>query len=119
MTRLILVLPETISNSSEDEWSELRSSISQYPLYKPVFVRVSDGDREDWGMNETTYVVEHASLSDGLARSDPPHWCQNPTDQLVNSLIHLSHFWLRDILGPLAKMHRPPHHDTPTPLYRN
>lgn len=60
--------------------------------------------------DETQYVVEHGPLPNNLVWFDIPHWCQNPTDlQIVNSMIHLAPFWLRDILAPLSKLYRPLH----------
>ena len=123
MTRLVPVLSEIIPTSRKDEWSELRSLIFETPFYKCVSVKISNGEREDWDMkayDEKQYVVEHEPLWDGLAQSVPPHWCQNPTDfQLVNSLMHVSPPWLREILGPLSKLYRPLRFNLPNPQFRN
>ena len=125
MTRLVRLLSGIISNSREDEWSELRSLISRNPFFKPVLVKISDGEREDWDMkpyDEGEYVIEDEPLWQGIARSAPPHcqWCQNPTDsQLVNSLMRLSPPWLRDILGPLSLLYKPLRRDLPSPQFRN
>ena len=113
MTRLVVLLSGIISNSREDRWSELRSLHSKNPFYKPVLVRISDGERVDWDLNaynEGDYIIEDEPLWQGLVGSVPPHWCQNPTDlQLVNRSIRLSPFWLREMLLSLANLYRPLH----------
>ena len=75
MTRLVVLLSKIIAKSHDEGWSDLRESLSLYPMYKWVLVRISDGDRTDWDHNpydEATYALEHEPLPDNIARLDIP-----------------------------------------------
>ncbi|KAA8892715.1 hypothetical protein FN846DRAFT_982338 [Sphaerosporella brunnea] len=75
VTRLVVLISGVISLSDDDKWGGLRELVAQYPWYKLVRVRISDGTRSDWDQSpydEASYYVEHEPLHRGIARFDLP-----------------------------------------------
>lgn len=62
-----MALSRIIAGGLDEGWSDLRELLSQYPMYKLVFVWLLDSDRTDWDLNHTTQQHMPSGMSHSQA----------------------------------------------------